>query len=252
MILPVLALLLPGQLNPVAGDMEVAAPAEPPLARVPQSGAIDVARNAAYLTTELLSGVAVVTFEGATEVETPVALETVEGITIARLPLQPALATVTLRLDFQGGFTEDVSWTTGNALIEGPAAPAEIARAEVLRPLLQNPHVEIELAPTAAVAAAALSAVDGDQRARLAASLSWGGGAPIVFADWSYQGGARDYDVVVIDGAGNVADATAVTVAETGCAAAPIGSSGLLALALVAARRGRRRHPRPSSTTARL
>ncbi|OGQ17284.1 MAG: hypothetical protein A2138_17810 [Deltaproteobacteria bacterium RBG_16_71_12] len=247
MMLPVLLLLVPGQaIRAPAGDM--AAPMEPPQLRVPAPGDTEVPRNAAFITTEQVSAASIVTFDGATESETSVMVETIEGLTIARLPLQPALANVTLRLTFGGGFTEDTSWTTGNALIDGPAAPAQVARAEVVRPLLENPHVEIALAPDADLAAAVLSAVAGEQRTRLAASISWGGSTPVSFADWSYQGGTRDYDIVAIDRAGNVADATPVTVSEVGCAAAPAGATGLLALALLAVGR-RRRAPRMSTAT---
>lgn len=245
MLVPALLLLLPGQAIRAPANEDAAA-MEPPLMRVPGSGDVEVARNAAFLTTEQLSAASLLTFDGATETETPVPLEVVEGLTIARLPLQPALTAVTLRLSFAGGFTEDMSWTTGSALIDGPAAPAVVARAEVVRPLLENPHVEIELAPEPDLAAAVLSAVDGEQRTRLSASMGWGGTSPITFADWAYQGGVRDYDVVAIDRAGNVADATPITVGEGGCAAAPAGAPAALALALLVLGRTTRARARPS------
>lgn len=247
MIVPVLLLLFPSQAIGAPGVMAMPAPMEPPQLRLPGPGDTDVARNAAFITTEQLSSAALVTFDGADEIETAAALEIVDGVTIVRLPLQPALAAVTLRLSFAGGFAEDTSWTTGSALVEGPAAPAQVTRAEVVRPLLGNPHVEIELAPDANLGAAVLSAVAGAQRTRLAASISWGGATPVSFGDWSYQGGTRDYDVVAIDRAGNVADATQVTVSEVGCAAAPVGSAGVLALALFAL--GRRRRAAVSPAT---
>lgn len=248
MIVPILLLLVPGQAIGAPGVAAMPAPMEPPQLRLPGPGDIDVPRNAAFITTEQLGSAAVVTREGAGEVETAAALDVVDGVTIVRLPLQAALATVTLRLSFAGGFTEDTSWTTGSALLDGPAAPAQVTRAEVVRPLLGNPHVEIELAPDADLGAAVLSSVAGVQRTRLAASISWGGATPVSFGDWSYQGGTRDYDVVAIDRAGNVADATPVTVSEVGCAAAPAGSAGALALALLALRR-RRRAPAVSPAT---
>lgn len=233
LIVPVLLALLPTQAGVAAEDALMA----PQQMRVPSFGETDVARNAALITIEQPTAVAVVTFDGATEVATPATLEVVEGITIARLPLQPALTDVTVRISFGGGFSEDMSWTTGNALIDGPAAPAEVARAEVVSPFLENPHVEIEIAPEQNLAAAVLSVVDGDQRTRLSTSVTWGPGAGLSFSDWSYQGGTRDYDVVAIDRAGNVAEATPVTVSPVGCAATPAGSVGALALALLAMRR---------------
>ncbi|OGQ17285.1 MAG: hypothetical protein A2138_17815 [Deltaproteobacteria bacterium RBG_16_71_12] len=244
LIVPVLLAFLPTQAGAAAEDALMA----PQQMRVPGFGETDVARNAALITIEQPTAVAVVTFDGNTEVLTPATLEVVQGITIARLPLQPALTDVTVRLDFGGGFSEDMTWTTGNALIDGPAEPAEVTRAEVESPFLENPHVEIEVAADADLAAGVLSAVDGTQRTRLSASVVLGPTTPLFFADWSYQGGTQDYDVVAIDRAGNVADATPVTVSQTGCAATPAAPLGALALVLLAARRRYTRRPWASST----
>lgn len=232
LIVPVLLLLFPTQAGRAAEDALMA----PQQMRVPGFGETDVARNAAFITIEQPTAVAVVTFDGTTEVLTPAPLEVVDGVSIARLPLQPALSEVIVRLTF-GGFTEDTSWTTGSALIDGPAAPAEVVRAEVVSQFLENPHVEIEVAAQPNLAAAVLSAVDGEQRTRLSTSVTMGPTMGLFFSDWSYQGGTQDYQVVVIDRAGNVAAATPVTVSQTGCAATPAGSVGALALVLLAVRR---------------
>lgn len=206
--------------------------------RVPAFGETDVARNAAFITIEQLTGVSVITFEGTTEVETPASIEVIEGITIAALPLQPALSDVNLRLTFNGGFSEDVSWTTGSALIEPPAAAADITRAEVVRPFMESPRVEIEVAPDANRAAAVLSSIDGDQRTRLSTAVTMGATSSMFFSDWQYQGGTRDYQVLAIDRAGNVAEGVTVTVSDVGCAATPAAPAGALALVLLALRRG--------------
>ncbi len=241
-IIPVLLALVPTQLGgaeaPRAAEDALMAPA---FMRVPSPGQTGVARNAAFITIEQPSTVEVVTFDGAEEVLTAATLEVVEGITIARLPLMPALSDVTVRLTFgAGGFTEDVSWTTGSALIEGVAAPAEVVRAEVVSPLLEHPHVEFEIAASENLAAAFLRSVDGEQRARLATTVVQGPNAGLFFSDWAYQGGTQDYEVVAIDRAGSVADATPVTVSQVGCAATPAASTAALALALLALGRTRR------------
>ena len=244
LLLSALLVLVPAQAERAA-DAALMAPAQ---MRVPNFGETDVARNAAFITIEQPTAVSVITFDGAAEVETAATLEVIEGITVAALPLQPALSNVTVRLTFGGGFTEDMSWTTGNALIEPPAAPADVTRSEVMRPFLENPHVEIELAPDANRAAAVLSTVDGEQRTRLSSQVSMGATTSMFFADWSYQGGTQDYQVLALDRAGNVADAVTVTVSDVGCAATPAGPAGVRALMLVALKRRYTRRSWASST----
>jgi len=241
MLVTALLLLVPMQLRvyegaPAAEDALMA----PAMMRVPSPGQTDVARNAAFITLELPSAVEVVTFDGAEEALTPATLEVVDGISIARLPLQPALSNVTVRLTFGvGGYTEDVSWTTGNGLIEGPAPPANVVRADVVSPLLERPHVELEVGAAANLAAATFKSVDGDERALVSTAVVQGPNAGLYFSDWGYAGGTQDYEVVAIDGAGNVAAATPVTVSQVGCAATPVAPGAALALALLALRRRR-------------
>lgn len=248
MLVPALLLLVPTQLGaeaPRAADAELMAPA---MMRVPSPGQTGVARNAAFITIEQPTAIDVVSFDGAEEVLTSAPIEVIEDITIARLPLMPALSDVTVRLTFGvGGYTEDVTWTTGNGLIEGPAAPADVVRADVVSPLLERPHAEFEIAPAENLAAAILRSVDGDQRTRVATAVVQGSNAGLYFSDWGYQGGIQEYDVVAIDRAGSVADATPVTVSQVGCAATPVAPAAALALALLALRRrGRRGYARSS------
>lgn len=227
--------LLPAQVGaPAAEDAAMFMPS-----RLPNSGDVDVARNAAFITSEQPSAASVVTFEGQNELLTPATVSTVEGLTVVTLPLQPALSNVTLRLSFPGGFTEDLSWTTGNELIEAPADPAVVARAVVLRPFMGTPHVEIELEANDRHAAAVLIALDGELRTRITTAVSFGADAGLFLGDYSFAGGSRDYEVIAIDRAGNVAEAVAVSVAEGGCAATPAAPLGALALLLLARRRGR-------------
>lgn len=238
LILAAALTLLPAQLGAPAEDALMA----PPQLRAPGPNETDVPRNAAFITLEQLTTVELVTFDAATGAEqlTPAEVETMEGITIARLPVQPALSNVTVRLTFPGGFTEDMSWTTGSFLVDPPAPTPQVQRAEVIRPFLQDPHVEIEITPQAELAAAVLLAVDGEQRTRISTAVTFGEGSGLLFGDYGYTGGARDYEVVAVDRAGNVSDAVPVTVGEGGCAATPAGPTGALMVLLLALRRRRR------------
>lgn len=233
-------LLLPCQL----GVYEAAPAAEDALympSRAPMAGETDVPRNAAFMTTETISAVAVVAFDAETGNEelTPGTVEVVEGISIGRLPVQPALADVTVRLTFNGGFTEDVSWTTGNELIEAPVPEPEILRAEATRPFLQNPYVEVEIGANDAFGAAVLTIVDGEELTRASATVTFGAGNNLWLSDYSYTGGTRDYEVLVLDRAGNLAEPVPVTVSTVGCASTPAAPACVLALALLALRRRR-------------
>lgn len=231
-------LLLPAQARAPAADEAIFLPT-----RLPSMGETDVPRNAAFLSTEVISAVAVVTFDAETGAEelTPGTVEVVEGITIGHLPVQPALSDVTVRLTFNGGFTEDLSWTTGNQLLEPPVPEPEILRAAAVRPLLQNPFVEVEVGAHDAFGAAVLTIVDGDSRTRASATVSFGANNSLWLSDYTYTGGTRDYEVLVIDRAGNLAEPVPVTVSTVGCASTPAAQAGAFALLLLALRRRRAR-----------